>query len=262
VVCGGDRGTSGLFFFLLDILACWCVRARGEGFAPQPLCTYLTHAGVRPPLLVLAHTPCARSYNTHPTTPPHPTPCTPLQEADGSKTEYRVWNPFRSKLAAAILGGVENIFMGPGSKVMYLGAASGTSVSHVSDLVGPTGVVYAVEFSHRSGRDLINMAKTRPNIIPIIEDARHPLKYRMLVGMVDTIFADVAQPDQARIIMLNAHYFLKVGGGVVISIKANCIDSTVAAEIVFAKERQKLVDEGLKPKEQVRGGTGVCVGGG
>ena len=59
-----------------------------------------------------------------------------------------------------------------------------------------TGIVYAVEFSHRSGRDLVNMAKKRTNVIPIIEDARHPMKYRMLVGMVDVIFADVAQPDQ------------------------------------------------------------------
>ena len=126
-------------------------------------------------------------------------------------------------------------------EVLYLGAASGTSVSHVSDLVGPTGLVYAVEFSHRSGRDLINMAKTRPNIIPVIEDARHPLKYRMLVGMVDTIFADVAQPDQARIVTLNASYFLKNGGAVVISIKANCSDSTVAAELVFAKEEGKAI---------------------
>lgn len=104
-----------------------------------------------------------------------------VDNPDGSKVEYRVWNPFRSKLAAAILGGVENIWMPPGSKVLYLGAASGTTVSHVSDVVGPTGIVYAVEFSHRPGRELINMAKTRPNIIPIIEDARHPLKYRMLV---------------------------------------------------------------------------------
>jgi rRNA 2'-O-methyltransferase fibrillarin len=95
-------------------------------------------------------------------------------KATGEKTEYRVWNPFRSKLAAAIVGGVENIFMKPGSKVLYLGAASGTTVSHVSDLVGPEGVVYAVEFSKRSGRDLVNMAKKRPNIVPIIEDARHP----------------------------------------------------------------------------------------
>lgn len=170
---------------------------------------------------------------------------------DGSKLEYRVWNPFRSKLAAAVLGGVESIHMGPGSKVLYLGAASGTSVSHVSDLVGPTGVVYAVEFSHRSGRDLINMAKTRPNIVPIIEDARHPLKYRMLIGMVDTVFADVAQPDQARIIALNSQYFVKNGGHYVISIKANCIDSTAPAEAVFAKERNKLAEEGLKPKEQL-----------
>lgn len=72
--------------------------------------------------------------------------------------------------------------------------------------------MYAVEFSHRSGRDLINMAKKRTNVIPIIEDARHPQKYRMLVGMVDVVFADVAQPDQARIIALNSHMFLKTGG--------------------------------------------------
>lgn len=174
-----------------------------------------------------------------------------VDNADGTKIEYRVWNPFRSKIAASILGGVENIWIGPGSKVLYLGAASGTSVSHVSDLVGKDGLVYAVEFSHRSGRDLINMAKTRPNIIPIIEDARHPLKYRMLVGMVDCVFADVAQPDQARIIALNSSYFLKNGGHYVISIKANCIDSTLPAEVVFSKERTKLTEEGLKPQEQL-----------
>jgi rRNA 2'-O-methyltransferase fibrillarin len=90
------------------------------------------------------------------------------------KTEYRVWNPFRSKIASAIVGGIRNIYMKPGSKVLYLGGASGTTVSHVADLVGPTGCVYAVEFSKRSGRDLVNMAKKRTNVIPIIEDARHP----------------------------------------------------------------------------------------
>ncbi|XP_076921247.1 rRNA 2'-O-methyltransferase fibrillarin 1-like [Bidens hawaiensis] len=174
-----------------------------------------------------------------------------VQNEDGTKVEYRVWNPFRSKLAAAILGGVDNIWMKPGSRVLYLGAASGTTVSHVSDLVGPTGVVYAVEFSHRSGRDLVNMAKKRTNVIPIIEDARHPAKYRMLVGMVDVIFSDVAQPDQARILALNASYFLKTGGYFVISIKANCIDSTVPAEAVFASEVKKLQAEQFKPMEQV-----------
>lgn len=172
-------------------------------------------------------------------------------EADGVKTEYRVWNPFRSKLGAAIVGGVESIHIKPGAKVLYLGAASGTTVSHVSDIVGPEGLVYAVEFSHRSGRDLINVAKKRVNIIPIIEDARHPAKYRMLVGMVDVVFADVAQPDQARIVHINAQQFLKYGGNFVISIKASCIDSTARPEAVFASEVAKLKEFRLKPKEQV-----------
>ncbi|ALC42261.1 Fib [Drosophila busckii] len=172
-------------------------------------------------------------------------------ETGGEKIEYRVWNPFRSKLAAAILGGVEKIHMPPGSKVLYLGGASGTTVSHVSDVVGPEGLVYAVEFSHRSGRDLINVAKKRTNIIPIIEDARHPHKYRMLVGMVDTIFADVAQPDQGRIVALNAQHFLKNGGHFVISIKASCIDSTAQPEAVFAAEVKKMQADKLKPQEQL-----------
>jgi rRNA 2'-O-methyltransferase fibrillarin len=95
------------------------------------------------------------------------------------------------------------------------------------------------------------MAKKRTNVIPIIEDARHPHKYRMLVGMVDVVFADVAQPDQARIIAINSHMFLKTGGHIVISIKANCIDSTVDAEVVFAREVKKLQEEKIKPQEQL-----------
>lgn len=163
-----------------------------------------------------------------------------IDDENGAKIEYRIWNPFRSKLGAAILGGVENTYIKPGSKVLYLGAASGTTVSHVSDIVGPEGRVYAVEFSHRSGRgnlifilitlinqqcflDLLGVAQKRSNIVPIIEDARHPHKYRMVMSMVDTVFADVAQPDQARIVTLNAQYYLKIGGHVVISIKvSNC----------------------------------------
>ncbi|KAH9386632.1 rRNA 2'-O-methyltransferase fibrillarin [Nematocida major] len=173
-----------------------------------------------------------------------------LAGPEDSKVEYRAWNPFRSKLAAGILGGLESIHIQPGSKVLYLGAASGTSVSHVSDLVGPNGMVYAVEFSHRSGRDLLNMAKKRMNVVPIIEDARLPQKYRMIVPIVDVIFADVAQPDQARIVGLNAKYFLKEGGGVVISIKANCIDSVKAPAEVFANEVNILRKLEIKPKEQ------------
>ena len=167
------------------------------------------------------------------------------------KIEYRVWNAFRSKLGACIINGIANIYMEPGSKVLYLGAASGTTISHVSDIVGETGTVYGIEISERSGRDLTNMAKLRPNLIPIIEDGRKPWRYRMMVSMVDCIFADVAQPDQARIIAINAQYFLKNGGGFVFSIKANCVDSTAAPEVVFDNQIQELKKAGFKVKEKV-----------
>lgn len=165
--------------------------------------------------------------------------------------EYREWNPYRSKIGACILCGFEKMEIKPGASVLYLGAASGTTVSHVSDIVGPTGRVYGVEFSPRVGREFVNLAKVRPNIVPIIEDARHPQKYRMLVPMVDCLFADVAQPDQARIFALNAEMFLKNGGYFMISIKASCVDSTISAEQVFANETQSLIADGFKPEEQV-----------
>ena len=102
------------------------------------------------------------------------------------------------------------------------------------------------------------------SLIAIVEDARYPAKYRMLLSQVDVIFSDVAQPDQARIVALNADYFLKNGGYAVISIKANCIDSTVPAEQVFASEVQQLKTLKFKPTEQLtlepyeRVGTSLC----
>lgn len=84
----------------------------------------------------------------------------------------------------------------------------------------------------------------------ILTASQHPMKYRLLVPMVDVIFADVAQPDQARIVGLNAHMFLRNEGGVLISIKASCIDSTAKPEVVFAHEVERLRAEKIKPKER------------
>lgn len=169
----------------------------------------------------------------------------------GEKIEYRVWNCYRSKLAAGIVCGLDNIFIKPGTTVLYLGAANGTTLSHVSEIVGADTLVYAVEFSQRSGRDLVNLAMKRGNIVPIIADARTPYKYRMLVPMVDVIFSDVSQPDQTRIVMENAQYFLKDEGGILISIKASCVNSSVPAEKVFADEVNWLKQNKFKPLEQV-----------
>lgn len=174
-----------------------------------------------------------------------------VEDAKEGPIEYREWNPYRSKIGACIILGFNKFGIKPGATVLYLGAASGTTVSHVSDIVGPTGRVYGVEFSPRVGREFVNLAKIRPNIVPIIEDARHPQKYRMLVPMVDCLFADVAQPDQARIFALNAEFFLKNDGYFMISIKASCVNSTIPVEQVYERQTQELREANLIPEEHV-----------
>lgn len=169
----------------------------------------------------------------------------------GESIEYRHWNPYRSKLAAGIVCGLDDIYIKEKTAVLYLGAANGTTLSHVSEIVGRDTLVYAVEFSPRSGRDLINLSIKRPNIVPIIADARNPSAYRMLVPMVDTIFSDVSQFDQSRIVMENAQYFLKDKGKMLISIKASCVDSSIPADQVFANEVNWLKKNEFKPLEQV-----------
>jgi len=143
-----------------------------------------------------------------------------------SNAEYRVWDPTRSKLAAAIMKGLKELPIKEGSNILYLGSASGTTASHVSDMVGRTGNVYCVEFAPRSMRDLIAVCEKRPNMLPILADARQPAAYARKVERVDVIYQDVAQPDQARILVENAKLFLKKGKHALIAIKSQSIDVT------------------------------------
>lgn len=151
--------------------------------------------------------------------------------------EYRLWNPYKSKLAAALLKNLKELPIKQGHKLLYLGAASGTTVSHVSDIVGLKGCVYAVEFSHRSLRELIsNVSNFRKNVFPILSDARLPEGYRFLLEEVDGLYCDVAQSQQAKILVDNAKLFLKKTGYALLAIKARSIKSTGNLQQIFNKE--------------------------
>ena len=167
--------------------------------------------------------------------------------------EYRVWDAFRSKLAGGIIKGVQNVPIEPGFKVLYLGAASGTTPSHVSDIVGDSGHVYCVEFAQRSLRDLVNnVAAYRTNISPMLEDARQPQRYAMFIsGKVDTIYCDVAQPEQAKLLADNADVFLKPSGWIMLACKSQSIDVTIAPEVVYEQEARVLSKRGFDIKEIV-----------
>jgi fibrillarin-like pre-rRNA processing protein len=166
--------------------------------------------------------------------------------------EYRSWNPTRSKLSAVIMRGLRFLPIKPGSTVLYLGASSGTTVSHVSDIVEEEGHVWGIDFAARSLRDLIDkVSRHRKNVSPILGDARKPNQYSMLVPRVDTIFADVAQPDQAEIVVKNSALFLREEGWIMLSIKSRSIDVTKKPEDIYSREVEVLELNGLKVHELI-----------
>jgi len=160
----------------------------------------------------------------------------------------RIWDHHRSKLAALLIksriaGGlgdlVEELNLRPDAKVLYLGAATGTTASHVSDLL-PRGLVYAVELSPRSMRDLFVLCQARDNIIPLLEDASFPERYAPFLEPVDLVYQDVAQRNQAEIASRNAALYLKPGGALVLMIKARSVDVTADPKEVCKAEIERL----------------------
>jgi fibrillarin-like pre-rRNA processing protein len=166
--------------------------------------------------------------------------------------EYRVWNPYRSKFAAAIMNGLETVPVKPTHKVLYLGAASGTTASHISDIVGEKGHVYGVEFAARSIRELVeNVCAFRFNMSPIMADARLPERYASLIGKVDDVYCDIAQPDQTKILADNADMFLIPSGLIMLAIKAQSIDVTKEPSEIYKKEINTLKTRSFRIEQVV-----------
>ncbi len=151
---------------------------------------------------------------------------------EGSQ-EFREWDPFHSKLAAAIARGLRSFPFQEGTRVLYLGAGNGVTPSFLSDIL-PKGTIYAVEFSPQSSRDLIAVSEKRENLLPIVADARFPERYSE-VGEVDVLYEDVADKDQVRILIDNSDRYLKKGGIAMLAIKARSINSIIPPKQVFAK---------------------------
>jgi len=152
-------------------------------------------------------------------------------EKKGGK-EYRLWDPYRSKISAALRNGLKEFPFEKNSKVLYLGAGNGTTVSHISDIC-TDGMIFGVEFSPRAMIDLYQLALERNNIAPILESANHTDAYKEIVPKVDILYEDVAQKTQVDILKKNAEQFLKKGGYAFLMVKARSIDVTRDPEKIF-----------------------------
>lgn len=153
--------------------------------------------------------------------------------------EYRLWNPYRSKLAAAILNRLKIFEIREQQKILYLGSATGTTVSHISDIIGNESIMYCIEFSERNMRQFLNSCENRENIVPLLSDARYPDKYSDIVEECDVLYQDVSSKDQADILNKNSK-FLKKGGIAYFIIKSQSIDISKNPEIVFNEELDKI----------------------
>lgn len=171
-----------------------------------------------------------------------------LLELEGA--EYRLWDRRRSKLAAAIFNGLETFPFARDSVVLYLGASTGTTPSHISDIVSD-GLVYCVEFSPRMMRNLVNLCNIRRNMIPLLEDATRPQNYMHMLQKVDVVYCDVAQPNQSELFMDNMRLFLEPDGYGIIMIKSRSIDVTKDPKEVFKEEESKIKTSGFRIIEKI-----------
>ncbi|WGI16862.1 fibrillarin-like rRNA/tRNA 2'-O-methyltransferase [Methanonatronarchaeum sp. AMET-Sl] len=160
--------------------------------------------------------------------------------------EWRVWKPERSKLAAMTKKN-KKIKIKPTDKTLYLGAASGTTASHLSDLQ-PKGTIYCVEYSPRTLQDLIKRCQHRKNMIPIHGDANQPQNYQKTIGPVDNLYQDITQKNQAEIANKNIKKFLKPDGNIILIIKARSINVTGNAQQIIKNEIKKLKNIKIKQK--------------
>jgi fibrillarin-like pre-rRNA processing protein len=169
------------------------------------------------------------------------------------KGEYRVIEPLQSKLGALLAKTNGKVVLDVKKEdfVLYLGASTGTTVSHFSDIVGNEGGVFAVESSPRVMRDLVFLCEKRKNIAPILASANHPEEYKDTVMKVDFLYQDVSQKNQVEMFLKNVNLFLKKGSQCAIAIKAFSIDVSKKPEEVFKDCEKKLIAGGLKIIDKV-----------
>jgi len=163
--------------------------------------------------------------------------------------EFRNWNPFRSKMAALARKDPTTPWVAPQDDVLYLGAASGTTVSHLSDICA--GPIYAVEFSPRAVRDLLWNMEPRPNVVPILEDAGKPERYAAYVAQpVAALVQDVAQRHQVEVFLRNVP-MLRKGGLGFLFVKARSINVSQDPQAIYAEVARRLREANLEILRQV-----------
>lgn len=163
--------------------------------------------------------------------------------------EYRHWDPWRSKLAAYLLNGATQLPYDHPRRVLYLGAAHGTTLSHLSDLL-PDAQLFGIDKSGGSFGALLALSRRRPNLLPILADAQLPERYLADVGSVDFLYQDVALRHQADVFAENAGAALSRSGRGLLMLKVRSVTQRRSIEAVVTESRNSLIRQGLRIVDQ------------
>lgn len=164
--------------------------------------------------------------------------------------EFRRWDPYRSKLSALLHKGCTDFPFHSRTRVLYLGAATGTTASHLSDIC-VEGTIFCVEISRKAFQGLMSLSRSRPNVYPVLSDAAKPESYAALVNVVDVLYEDVAQRNQVEIFLRNWK-FVRPGGYGILMLKSRSVDVAKLPETIFQSTRSQLSAAGFSIVQEAR----------
>jgi fibrillarin-like pre-rRNA processing protein len=160
-----------------------------------------------------------------------------LVEKNGK--QYNVWNHYRSKLAAAIINGLEIFPILKKTRVLYFGDTAKNTVSHISDIIGIDGKIFVVnDITENSKNFLEKISNNRTNVFTIIYDKNNPAQFSSTIETVDVIYLDITQPNKTEITIDNCKNYLRNDGYLMLVVPTKNID--------FAKNPTKENLEGRK----------------
>ena len=126
--------------------------------------------------------------------------------------EFLEWNPYKSKLAAAIRNGLQILPIIKNSKVVCINLLEESTMLHISNIVGSGGSVFVIDVNKNKKSFLNKLVDTHKNIIPIYDAADELSFSSSITGKVDALYVDLPESEQIEQIVEKYGSLLKNEG--------------------------------------------------
>ena len=163
-----------------------------------------------------------------------------LIEMDGK--QYNIWNPYTSKLAAAIVNGMEIFPILKKTQILYFDTTVDKTLNHISDIIGVNGRIFVVrDIIENSKKFLEDDSNNRTNVVSITQEKKSiPAKFVPNIETVNVVYVDIAQNNETDVAIQNCKNYLINGGFLMLVVPTRKIDFANNPDRQNLEERQKL----------------------